>query len=148
MKGHNGWVNEVAFSPDEKQIATVAKDGTTRVWDATTGDDHTTHIWDPLSGKDLMIFREDSDATSGAAGVAFSPDGKYVVTSSWDGVVRLSNVMTGREVRRFLGHSGPAFGAAFSPDGKYVLSSGNDETARLWDVKTGQQVRLFAGDTN
>jgi len=60
LKGHNGWVNEVAFSPDEKQIATVAKDGTTRVWDATTGEN-------------LLTIPVDSE---GVGGVAFSPDRK------------------------------------------------------------------------
>ncbi len=95
-----------------------------------------------------MIFKEPSDASNGAAGVAFSPDGKYLVTSSWDGIVRLWDVASGKEVRQFLGHSGSVFGAAFSPDGKYILSSGTDRTVRLWDVQTGQEVRRFVGHTN
>ena len=66
-----------------------------------------------------------------------SPDGKYLITSSWDGNVRLWDVTTGTEIRRFIGHVGYIYGAAFSPDGQYILTSGADVTARLWNVKTG-----------
>ncbi len=92
-----------------------------------------------------MILRAHTDE---ATGVAFSPDGKYLVTCSHDGTVRLWDVASGKEVRRFTGHTGPTFGAAFSPDGKYVLTSSEDETARLWDVKTGKEIRRFTGHTN
>jgi WD40 repeat protein len=89
-----------------------------------------------------MIFRGHTDSVGG---IAFSPDGKNLVTSSADSSVRLWDVATGTEVRRFVGHPVNAFGAAFSPDGKYVVSSGRDGTARLWDVQTGREVRRFTG---
>ncbi len=76
-----------------------------------------------------MILRAHTDE---ATGVAFSPDGKYLVTCSHDGTVRLWDVASGKEVRRFTGHTGPTFGAAFSPDGKYILTASFDYTARLW----------------
>jgi WD40 repeat protein len=57
-------------------------------------------------------------------------------------------VASGKEVRRFIGHTGPTYGAAFSPDGKYILTSSEDQTARLWDVKTGEEIRRFTGHTD
>jgi len=88
-----------------------------------------------------MVLKQNDNVT----GIAFSPDEKYLVTCSFDGSVRLWEVATGKEVRRFAGHTVAAFGAAFSPDGKYILTSGRDGTARLWDVETGQEARRFTG---
>jgi WD40 repeat protein len=91
-----------------------------------------------------MVFRGHTDIVTG---VAFSPDGKQLVTASADGSVRLWDVATGTELHRFPGVPGGTFGAAFSPDGKYVASGGIDGTARLWNVQTGQEVRRSVGHT-
>jgi len=72
--------------------------------------------------------------------VCFSPDGRYVLTGSDDNTACLWDRETGKEVRKFEGHS-----VAFSPDGRYVLTGSFDKTARLWDAKTGQEVRRFEG---
>jgi WD40 repeat protein len=69
---------------------------------------------------------------AGADGVAFSPDGKYVVSSGVDGTARLWNVQAGQEVRRFAGGNTEIATVTFSPDGKYILTSSFDGTARLW----------------
>jgi WD40 repeat protein/transcriptional regulator with XRE-family HTH domain len=82
--------------------------------------------------------------TDGLYGLAFSPDGKYVLTGSNDNTVRLWDIVTGKEVRRFIGHTKGLYAVTFSPDGKYVLTSGgNDDTARLWDAQTGAEIRRF-----
>src|SRR5262249_32679061 len=53
----------------------------------------------------------------------------------WDGTVRLWEVSTGKEIRRFLGHLGNVWQVQFSPDGKRLLSGSADRTARLWDIQ-------------
>jgi WD40 repeat protein len=98
-------------------------------------------IWDPLTGKELQVLHQPDRTT----GVAFSPDGMYLLTGSFDGIARLWDVSGGQELRRFAGHSGTLNGVAFSPDGRYVLTTGDDRTARLWDAQTGQEVRRFVG---
>ena len=110
----------------------------------TSGDDATARIWDPLTGKELMVFK----APGSVGGVAFSPDGKYLVGACNDGSVPLWEVASGKELRRFSGNPGGVYSVAFSPDGKFVLSGGVDKTARLWDVQTGQEVRRFTGHTD
>ncbi len=77
--------------------------------------------------------------------VAFSPDGRHVLTGSEDNIARLWDVETGKEVRRFEGHGGGIISVAFSPDGRYVLTGSWDGTARLWDRDTGKEVRKFEG---
>jgi uncharacterized delta-60 repeat protein len=74
--------------------------------------------------------------------VAFSPDGKYVLTGSTDETARLWDVQNGQEIRKFTpaidNYTGHA--VAFSPDGRYVLKGSN-----LWDARTGKEVRHDLG---
>ncbi len=85
--------------------------------------------------------------TNGVNSVAFSPDGRFVLSGSWDEMLRLWEVESGQEVRQFTGHSGDVRSVAFSPDGRYVLSGSSDKTLRLWEVATGQEVRRFTRHT-
>ncbi len=89
-----------------------------------------------------QIFR---GHTGAVYSVAFSPDGKLVLTASQDGTARLWDIATGNELRRFAGHKGGLAAAAFSPDGRYIVTGGNDQTIRLWDAASGAQLRLLSG---
>ena len=66
--------------------------------------------------------------------VAFSPDGKAVLTGSLDRTARLWDAATGRPIGPPLAHQGEVIAVAFSPDGKAVLTGSQDRTARLWPV--------------
>jgi tetratricopeptide (TPR) repeat protein len=73
--------------------------------------------------------------------VAFSPDGKYVLTGSEDNTAKLWD-LNGRQIQAFEGHAGSVRSVAFSPDGKYVLTGSYDHTAKLWDLN-GRQIQAF-----
>lgn len=79
--------------------------------------------------------------------VAFSPDDKYVLTGGYERTARLWDIESGREIRRFEGHSSFAWSVAFSPNGKQVLTGSRDGTARLWNIETGEEIRRFEGDS-
>jgi WD40 repeat protein len=66
--------------------------------------------------------------------VAFSPDGKTVLTGSMDGTARLWDARTGRPIGTPLHHRGRVRAVAFSPDGRRILTACGDNTARLWDL--------------
>jgi WD40 repeat protein len=83
--------------------------------------------------------------TLGVFAVAFSPDGKYALSANDDRTIRLWNVDTGEEVRRFVGHDDKVNSVAFSPEGKSLLTASDDSTIRLWDVATGTEIRSFRG---
>ena len=66
-------------------------------------------------------------------GVAFSPNGRYLATTSIDGTVDVWDWASGQEVAR-VAHEASVFTAAFSPDGRQLATGGDDRTARIWTV--------------
>ena len=70
--------------------------------------------------------------------MAFSPDGKTVLTGSYDKTARLWDAATGQPLGPPLTHQDTVQAVAFSPDGKTVLTGSVDKTARLWDAATGR----------
>ena len=77
--------------------------------------------------------------------VAFSPDGKFVLSGSDDRTVRLWSAESGQEVRRLEGHQDWVLSVTFLPGGKEVLSGSTDRTIRIWNLDTGQQIQRLDG---
>ena len=124
---------------------------------AASGDQHGRVIlWDVATGKQLRHFPGDMDIVWS---VAFSPDGKFLATghgsrvdrvkkifmAGKDHTARIWEVETGREVKKFEGHTGDVRSVAFSPDGKRVLSGSWDGLVCLWDVASGKKLAAFRG---
>jgi WD40 repeat protein len=99
-------------------------------------------LWDAQSGSFLNSLVGHTDIVET---VAFSSDGKRVLSGSADQTARLWDAETRQELSVFTGHTGAVLAVAFSPNGKYILTGSRDQTARLWDAETGQQLRIFAG---
>ncbi|MCP4699142.1 MAG: WD40 repeat domain-containing protein [Gammaproteobacteria bacterium] len=79
--------------------------------------------------------------------MAFSSDGKTLVTGSSDNTARLWDAASGREVRVLKGHTDNVRSAVFSPNGKILATGSEDKTARLWDAVSGREVRALKGHT-
>ncbi|MGH2556757.1 MAG: trypsin-like peptidase domain-containing protein, partial [Actinomycetota bacterium] len=122
-------VRGVAFSPDGSLLGTASVD--------------TAQISDLRSGAAIARLKgHESDVHS----IAFSLDGRLVVTGSADGTARIWEVPSGRLRLTLRGHSATVSDARFSPDGKLIATAGGDNTARLWDTSTGREVLKLTGD--
>ena len=92
--------------------------------------------------------------TGAVNSVAFSPNGKQVVSGSSDETVRLWDAATGAALQTLEGHTGEVSSVAFSPNGKQVVSGSSDKrvqlwdrTVRLWDAATGAAQQTLEGYT-
>ena len=77
-----------------------------------------------------------------------SPDGKRVVTASFDGTARIWNADSGQWLATLTGHQGIVWDAAFSPDGKRIVTASADNSVRVWDAITGEPLVVLTGSTD
>jgi WD40 repeat protein len=135
----DGTVSSFAFSPDGQTILVGLLTGSVEPTGGLLSLDFS-------SGKTLHQFEYPS--TSPVYSVAISPDGKWGLAGSGDANVTLWDMATGKEIRRFVGHSDEVHSVAFSMDGNLALSTSQDASVILWDVSTGQEIVRFTGHTD
>ncbi|MFI5454874.1 MAG: protein kinase [Isosphaerales bacterium] len=122
-----------AFSPSGKTILTAGQresgyqgPNEAHLWDAAT--------WQPI-GRPLVHQAQ-------IRSVAFSPDGKTIVTVDMSNMARLWDAATTQPVGQPMTHQAEIVAVAFAPNGKTVLTGSHDKTARLWDALTAEPIGL------
>jgi WD40 repeat protein len=129
---------KVAISSDSRMLAAVTWPGKAHVWDLTRREE--LHL--------LQASQGDPGRTQIAEAVAFAPDGKSLVTGSWDTTLRLWDTASGKLLRDLVGHNAPVQSAAFSPDGKTLASGDAEGKVMLFNFATGERIAALKAHTD
>ena len=118
-------VNNIAFSPDGKQVAGPSYDHTTLVWDSETGN----QLYRLAGHKDVVW-----DAS-------FSPDGKHMVTASSDGSAIVWDAAPSHEVSAIA--AAPIWRSSISQDGNRLATRHSGSEFIVWDITQRQPIFTF-----
>ena len=132
LRGHNGLIGSVAFSPDGKLLASGGDDWTFRLWDVNTHRNIAT--LEHITGRNRSQVKD----------VIFSPDGQMLATAGQH--VKLWDLSSRNEIAT-LQHDQYVWALAFSPNGQLLAAGDDGGTIRIWDVATHKAVAQLEGDT-
>ncbi|HEY6121925.1 MAG TPA: caspase family protein [Pyrinomonadaceae bacterium] len=132
--------NAIAWSADGKKLAT-AHYGLSRNFTDPNAAQFTFEdlrfsikIWDPQTGTEIGALPGHGNFVNA---LAFSPDGRFLASGSFDSTVKVWDLATGKEITTLKGHSGSITALEFSPDSQFLVSGSDDGSSRLWQVPTG-----------
>lgn len=131
-RGHSDYVRYVACSPVSDLAVSGGDDGKILLWDLTT----------------MQVVKEFIGHTSGIRYycLAWSGDGKSVLSGSWDGSIRSWDIETGKETAAMNAGYGRVMCVAMSHDGKQALSSylnGPNQPVIHWDLTSQREINRF-----
>jgi len=142
--GHTRSVNAVAFSPDNRWLASGGKDNVIKIWDLATGNilrtlyGHTTNVNALAVSPDGKLLASGSGDINDQRDLgAFTQGG--VVGGAEDNTVRIWNIQTGQQLRVLRGPELPVGAVAFSSDGT-TLTSVSGDAVKVWDVSAGTEL--------
>ena len=147
LEGLSTYTNSVAFSPDGALLAIglsgvsneLPESGELRVVDLKSG--AVRHRFKPLGekepapGLDNYLIHE----------VAFSPEGDRVASAGSDGMLRVWEIPTARQLFAVRAHRGAATKVCFSKVGELVATAGTDRVLRIWNARNGAEFNVIRG---
>ncbi|MBI5787516.1 MAG: caspase family protein [Candidatus Schekmanbacteria bacterium] len=171
FKGHNNDVQAVAFTPDEKLVASGSQDKTIKIWRVedghllavivghkdwvnalafspkgnylvSAGKDQNINIWQTADWKKQAGFQAHNGLVQA---LAFSPEGKYLASGGQDNLVKVWREEDWADLATLSGHSGGICSVAFSPGSVYLASGGYDQSVKVWRTDDWSQVITLKG---
>jgi WD40 repeat protein len=121
------------FSPDNRLLAYATDKDEVKLWNIAEK-----RVVQTLGPHPWIVYA-----------ICFSPDSRYVASSSWAGDIRIFDVATGKEIGTPLeGHGSGVCNLGFSPNGATLVSAGDDDSVRFWNVATGREMLRFENAWN
>src|SRR5262249_46613704 len=102
-------------------------------------------LWDLPPGGKATQKSQYQFHSRGIVGLAFSPDGKWLATASWDWTVKVSDAAIGTPRYEALRHDDRVHCLSFSPDGRWLATGDQAGHVRLFDFKTGTVAATLEG---
>jgi len=129
-------VHSVAFSPDGGSLVVGLAKG------QASNPDYSLRLLDTATGRETRRLVGHREVV---ADVAFSPDGKRILSGSTDSNVILWDAASGAEIHRLVGHTSGVLAVAFQAEGRLAVSGAADGSLLLWDIVEGVALRRYAG---
>ncbi len=132
------------FSPDGKMLAAGARPPAETIGQIASREAGTfgAMVWDLSSGELTVV----GEGHSSIRDVNFTPDGAQLLTSGFDGTVRIWDIATWENIRTFYGHNSAVLDIDISDDGTLVASTANNE-ALVWELETGDVLQSLVGQS-
>lgn len=133
--GHGSSISCLRLSPCSTMLATGSAD-------------RSINLWKIDEGRKFQLLGTLKGHFSGITDVCWSPDGRYLCSSSDDQLCMIWSVGKLRCVRVLRGHSNLVFCVAFNGRGAIVASGSFDESIRIWDVMNERCIRTIAAHSD
>jgi len=173
LRGHNGTVHSVKFSPDGSIVASSSSDRTIKLWDVESGElirtltghkqhvgcisfspdgqtlasgcsDGTIKFWNVATGVETYSIAVNSNKINT---IDYHPDGN-ILAFNIDNIIKLWDVNSNLEIGELGGHAERVRELVFSPDNNTLASGGNDDICNIWDINSRQLQRSISGHTS
>jgi hypothetical protein len=128
------WISPAV--PDTTMLA-VSGDGVLFAVLASASEDATVKLWQV---SDWSWLRTLVGHRSGVYEIAFSPNGRFLLTASDDKTARLWMVESGKEIIQPIQHESPVWAVDISSDGMEIATGSEDSTVQLWDLSISGEV--------
>jgi WD40 repeat protein len=126
LRGRQGEIKQIVFSPDSSRLVTGATDGTARVWDIS-------------SGKQLVALKEYAGRSIG-----ISPDGRMLAIGLFSNAVSIASMENGKGLMLLEGHTQPVTMLSFSPASRSLLSADQSGQVLFWRVDANGRTTMGA----
>jgi hypothetical protein len=137
FEGHAGQVKALAPTMDGLRLAATDSKGI-RIWELKTGREIAL-----LEGHKVPEIPGALMSGLSIEGLAFTPDGRMLISEANDESARLWNVLSGKTIRVLDHHDGSTAAVSLSPDGAFGASTRGQGRLRLWDTAAGRYVRVI-----